>query len=388
MRVLAVMPHADRTGEQRGRFLPLKLMAQQGIAATTLLTNETQQNHDLESLWGGLVPVIKTHNGRWAWWSKMGLSYYLLKPHLPADVVLLRPWTYWTKVVILAKLLYGRPYVVWLDTYRYERQKRLKDRLYHELRYGIFLRNASLIIGETPQVAEMAARRLPGVRVIHVPMGLHIQPLQEMEARWAAQGEAPQRSKTVLYVGRISPEKRPHRLVEVFSRVSEEFPDWQLKLVGPLAGIMGETNRLYRDEFYRAIEESGCRERIRYAPGLYGEDLFREYAASSIYVLPSAVEGVPTSILEAMYFGGAILSTDTGVVSWQVGGGEAGLLVDAEDVSQMVAGLRRLMRDDQERQRMIQAARRRVLELFAWEKNIVMLAEELRRLTRPKEPPV
>jgi glycosyltransferase involved in cell wall biosynthesis len=46
-------------------------------------------------------------------------------------------------------------------------------------------------------------------------------------------------AKTLLYVGRLHPEKGVHLLLEAFSRLARQHPDWNLRLVGPIAVNQG-----------------------------------------------------------------------------------------------------------------------------------------------------
>jgi glycosyltransferase involved in cell wall biosynthesis len=309
----------------------------------------------------------------------------LLDPKLPADVLILRPWTHWTKVVVPARFLYRRPYVVWLDTYHYETQASLREHLYHEVRYGWLLRNANLVIGETPRVTEVARQKLKNVPVIHVPMSLDVGTIRSIEADWMRRGEQPERLQTILFVGRISPEKRPHLLVELFSELAHQFPDWRLKIVGPVAGQDGLPDSQYEAKFRYSLTASTARGRIEWLPGVYGEDLYKEYAQSSIYALPSDREGVPSGVIEAMYFGNAVIATKVGVVDWQLDYGRAGLLVDAHNREGIKEGLRRLMADSELRAELADCGYRRVMDAFNWENHIGNLYEEIQRLVPPEK---
>jgi glycosyltransferase involved in cell wall biosynthesis len=202
------------------------------------------------------------------------------------------------------------------------------------------------------------------------------------------------RAPVVLFIGRISPEKGPHLLVETFGKVAHEFPEWKLRLVGPVAqqvpkwilksvelaagdGYLGDD---YLKELLGKAQTAGLKDRVEYVPGLYGDDLYRAYAESSVYVLPSLWEGVPTSILEAMYFGGAVISSRVGVVPYQLDNGRCGVLVDPGDTESLAAALRRLMGNEAERCRLMHGARQRVIGTFSWERNIQTLQAEICRI--------
>jgi glycosyltransferase involved in cell wall biosynthesis len=316
------------------------------------------------------------------------MALHLLRPRLDADMVMMLPWYYWVKTAVLAKKLYGRPYIVWLDTYTYERQPTLWGRIYHELRYGILLRNADLVIAESPECHQIAIERMPNVRVVHIPMPLGLDRFKAAEAKWAADGDQPRREPVILFVGRISPEKGPHILVEAFSQIAKDFPEWKLKMVGPLPReipewirkAVGIGNQDYLKLILDKIKAAGLQDRFEYIPGLYGEALYRAYAESSVYVLPSFWEGVPTTVLEAMYFGGAIIASKVGIVPYQLDYGQVGMIVEPGQGDALATAMKRMMENEPERNLYVQQAHTRMVEKFSWEANINTLREEILRL--------
>jgi glycosyltransferase involved in cell wall biosynthesis len=373
--LLSAEPEADKTYQYRARYISLKLLAELGPPSVNMLTTSTAQNQDLKSLWNGLVPVERTAGGRLM--TKVRYALKLMAPHLPADIVVVRPWLQWNKALIIAKKLWGRPYAVWLDTYLYERQTHWRSFLYHEFRYGLLLRNADLIIGESPEVTQMVAKRIPKVRSIHIPVGMQLGSIQQIEKHWDEQNIRPIRSPMILYVGRISAEKRPHLAVEAFNKLASQFPDWRMKLIGPATSPGGKVDQTYLNKFMDSIEQSPYKERIEYIPGLYGEDLYRQYCEASILVQPSLIEGIPTTVVEGMYFGPAVIAIDRGAVRWQLDDGKAGIVLSPDDWDGFVEALRMLMSSPEERERLRMAAYNRVVNQMNWEKNIVTVAKEL-----------
>lgn len=54
-----------------------------------------------------------------------------------------------------------------------------------------------------------------------------------------------ERPRTVLFVGRIHPEKGVHLLVEAFARVAGRYPGWKLRIVGPSETVQGGGGPVY-----------------------------------------------------------------------------------------------------------------------------------------------
>lgn len=107
------------------------------------------------------------------------------------------------------------------------------------------------------------------------------------------------RSDYILYLGRIVPEKGLRYLVEAFKQVSTS-----KKLI--IAGGASDT-----DEFLRELQEAAADDpRIVFLGFVQGQLLEELYGNAYIYVLPSDLEGMPLSLLEAMSYGNCCLTSD------------------------------------------------------------------------------
>ena len=103
----------------------------------------------------------------------------------------------------------------------------------------------------------------------------------------------------ILYLARIVPEKRLDLLIDAFSKINT-----QKKLV--IAGGASHTNDFLEEIKRKASEDS----RIIMTGFVQGEELEELYSNSYLYCLPSDVEGMPISLLEAMSYGRNCLVSD------------------------------------------------------------------------------
>ena len=103
----------------------------------------------------------------------------------------------------------------------------------------------------------------------------------------------------VLFLGRIVPEKGVHYLIEAFSRL-----DTDKKLV--VAGGVSDSAECYEQIKQMAAQDS----RIILTGFVQGRMLQELYSNAYIYVLPSDLEGMPMSLLEAMSYGNCCLASD------------------------------------------------------------------------------
>jgi glycosyltransferase involved in cell wall biosynthesis len=145
----------------------------------------------------------------------------------------------------------------------------------------------------------------------------------------------------ILFLGRISDMKGTPQLGEALNRM-RDLPNWR-------ATIAGDGNV----EAARAkAAEYGLADRVD-LPGWVGPDRVAELIASTdILVLPSFIENLPLSIIEAMAAGIAVVATPVGAVPDIVRDGETGLLVPVGDVDALEAALTRLVNDKDLRDRM------------------------------------
>lgn len=103
----------------------------------------------------------------------------------------------------------------------------------------------------------------------------------------------------ILYLGRIVPEKGERYLIEAFKQTKTD-----KKLV--IAGGSSDT-QAFMDELKALAKDD---DRIIFTGFVQGELLEELYSNPYIYTLPSDLEGMPLSLLEAMSYGNCCLTSD------------------------------------------------------------------------------
>lgn len=96
----------------------------------------------------------------------------------------------------------------------------------------------------------------------------------------------------ILFLARIVPEKGLHYLLDAYKQI-----DTNKKLV--IAGGASHTNEYFADITKKAKEDS----RVIMTGFVQGEELEELFSNCYLYCLPSDVEGMPISLLEAMSYG-------------------------------------------------------------------------------------
>lgn len=138
--------------------------------------------------------------------------------------------------------------------------------------------------------------RKHGIKARYIPNGVSI-PTQLPPKNIDAFGLEPR--KYILFLSRLVPEKGCHYLVRAFQEL-----DTSMKLV--IAGGAGHT-----EEYVRRLKNlAGANDRIVFTGFVSGRTLRELFSQAYLYVLPSEIEGLPISLLEALSFGLCVVTSD------------------------------------------------------------------------------
>lgn len=360
-KITYAIPYFDETGVMRAPYQICKGFLEVGWHVE-IATISSSQNANIDVVWKS-VPVNKV-DGLSKKTKLLKLAKKLVNSR-DANIVMTWVWYWHCFALMISKWLFKSHYVLVLDTYTHLAPWDMNgvfSRLKLELRYGLVMRNADVILAESPLCYEHAIRHINGPKILFVPVCLWEKDLVDLEARWAAENYRPQREPIIFYAGQIAERKNIHLLIEAFSNLSERFPEWRLEIRGPVS------DPVYFDSLQKLAQQHRLDDRIDFLPSLSGESLYERYRSTSIYCLPSRFEGVPTTILEAMYFGGAIVAGKAGQVSYQLDDGNCGLLHEPGDVDRLTRDLELLMSSRTERENLMNKARERFLQMFVWER--------------------
>lgn len=117
---------------------------------------------------------------------------------------------------------------------------------------------------------------------------------KEIKEKWGLEKDS-----YILYLARIVPEKGLHYLLDAFKEI-----DTDKKLV--IAGGASHTNE-YLDEIKKKASED---KRVIMTGFVQGDVLDELYSNCFLYCLPSDLEGMPISLMEAMSYGCNVLTSD------------------------------------------------------------------------------
>jgi glycosyltransferase involved in cell wall biosynthesis len=165
----------------------------------------------------------------------------------------------------------------------------------------------------------------------------------------------------ILFLGRFSPEKNCHLLVQAFEMLQ---PSAQLVLAGASS---------YCDDYSRQLR-THANDRIKILDSVAGDDLDELLTNAMIFVLPSDLEGLSLALLDAMGAGLCVLASD--VAENREAIEDAGFTFRRGDVVDLKDRLQFLIANPAVREAAGRAARRRVREQYQWSR----IAEEVERV--------
>jgi len=212
----------------------------------------------------------------------------------------------------------------------------------------------AVIVFSEEQRALLDSYGLPADRIAVIPNGVDIKVFSPGPSGYRDEIGA---ALLTTYCGRVDPEKNVGALLESWCKL--DLPaDHKIVVVGVGA------------DFERLAQRYGTNEQVIFT-GLITdrERLVKILQATDIFVLPSEVEGLSLSMLEAMACGNAVIATDVGSDGEALRG--AGLLLDPKQLAgQLPLALDTLVRFPSFRQELARLARRRVEERYSLESNL------------------
>lgn len=202
---------------------------------------------------------------------------------------------------------------------------RRQDKLTNFTRYFLY-RYANGISILTRKDEKILGTKYPQKRVIYNPLTFDV---------IASNCE---RRKNILCVGRLDVWKLKgfDIILDIWAKIEKKYPDWQLEIAG--TGTQTAINDLNL-----LVSKLGIETRVSFLGQV--NDIQNLYQHSSIFALPSRMEGFPMALLEAMSQGCACVAFEVEGATREMLDEESGFIVDDEENNNMLSCLIRLLND-------------------------------------------
>ncbi len=207
---------------------------------------------------------------------------------------------------------------------------------------------------------------------------------------------------SLVYVGRISPEKGIHVLLDAFAGVHAVCPQLRLEVIGPDSATpldflvrssrdasTAALKRFYPRNYLAQLRDQAQRlqlsDSVYFAGPVAHAKMTDRYRQAALLVNPSLSESFGMSLIEGMACGLPVVATRVGGMVEVVDDKRTGLLIQPDDPDALSRAILELIQDAPRRQAMGHEARRRVLERFTWEEVTEKLVRQYREAL--PEPP-
>lgn len=169
-----------------------------------------------------------------------------------------------------------------------------------------------------------------GRETVLIPNG--VSSVETVDIKETAQELGLEKDKYILFLARLVPEKGVRYLIDAYKQVKTD-----KKLV--IAGGSSDTKD-FEEELHKMADDDS---RIVFTGFVQGRALEELYSNAYIYVLPSDLEGMPLSLLEAMSYGNCCLTSDIPECTSVIG--DMGLTFRQGDVDDLRDKLQELCND-------------------------------------------
>lgn len=254
-----------------------------------------------------------------------------------------------------------------------------------------------LVLGCSDSVAAKVRRRFSSMagRCRHLYNGVEMAPFMKLH-------RTARNPKKILFVGRVSPEKGVHVLLDAFKIVLSRHPDAHLEVIGPdfvprrdlMLDVLDDPNIQAIAPLFRAgAYAEFLRKKISMLPansvsflnkGMPFADIVPHYQSAGVFCFPSVWEepfGMP--MVEAMAAKTPVVATLGGAFPEIVEDRRSGILVDRADAQTLADGILHVIANPKLAEAMAEAAYKRASELFTWDRVTADLLKEYERLMEP-----
>jgi glycosyltransferase involved in cell wall biosynthesis len=215
---------------------------------------------------------------------------------------------------------------------------------------GLWQADTVVTVSEFSRKCILEHFRLPSERVSVVGEGCdpifralpNPQPTQRLQTLGIVKG-----GRYIVYLGGFSPHKNLESLVAVFSKLSSEFPDVRLVMVGEHEK---EVFHSYFGTVRRHVDDCGVSGRVIFTGYLPDSDLVVLLNLCTVSVLPSFMEGFGLPAVEAAACGCPVIATKESPLPALLGNGA--LYVDPKQSDQLQLALTRILASESLRRHM------------------------------------
>ena len=238
--------------------------------------------------------------------------------------------------------------------------KKLHDRLIGK---GLVKRASWIIALNEQERSDIVEFGIPPGKVVIVPNAIPLAAITTSEPPPQPEAHV-EKSKTILYLGRIHPIKGIGRLINAFGLVEQQHKDCRLLVVGQDHGA--------QRSLMRQVSNRGLGGKVEFPGPKYGIEKDQLLRSADVLVLPSFRETFPLVVLEAFAADLPVVATDGCGIACELQRSEAALIVSS--TVEMAAAIERCLYDPSLARQLRNNGRRLLKTSYNWDRALAKIS--------------
>ncbi|MBS3099185.1 glycosyltransferase family 4 protein [Candidatus Pacearchaeota archaeon] len=166
----------------------------------------------------------------------------------------------------------------------------------------------------------------------------------------------------ILFLGRIAPKKKLETLIEAIPLINDKKIKFE---------IVGPEEKNYFNMLKKLVAELKLNKRINFSPPVFDiKEKIKKIDSAKIYVLPSRVEGMPQSLIEAMAREKIVIGSDSIAIRDLIIDGKNGHLFEFDNPKDLAEKIDLAL---SVKNKSMQKNARKSVEQFSWDKIIIKI---------------
>lgn len=177
----------------------------------------------------------------------------------------------------------------------------------------------------------------------------------------------------VLYIGRVEERRNIPFLIDCFNELRKKIPSAMLYMIGT-------GDREYLESAFSYMKETGAEDHIIWQEKAEQKDLSMIYRMADFFLLPTKYEIFGMVLLEAMYYGNVVLTTNGGGASQLIENGENGFILSAEDPKTWAECMCNVLAHTDRKEAIRKKAHETIRDQYTWDDRAPLFIEQYRSL--------
>lgn len=252
---------------------------------------------------------------------------------------------------------YKKPIVLIQGSYRPTQKKIFKQlELLFNYTFGKYILKNITNIGAKTSRARNYLQKYTSKNIFSTPVGLDISKFENaLNIDWRNRLMLMNEEKIILYVGTIEPRRNPIFMLDVIDILPDNY----------ILVVVGDGPQ--RDEFQDIINKKSMDHKCKFLGKLSQKELASLYSLSDIFMLVSDYEIYGMVLLEAMYFGLPVISTNTAGSESIIADGKDGIIMFEKSVSDWAERIKMLLEDQCLYCQYSAAAKNKIQKTLTWD---------------------